>query len=125
MCCDLSNWVNNSRWSRISRKNKVTSIFYCSYHRKCQQAVNDLGGKPNVLNWKLIDGNFKSVKGKWELSTTPGASKCAIIYTLIVDPGPIVPKFLVSFVLHNLQKEIILALQEWLETTKVSASAQS
>lgn len=85
-----------------------------------QHTVNDLSRKPRVLDWKVLDGNFKTVVGKWELSPAGKGDSCSVTYTLAVDPGPVVPKFLVSFTLHNLQKEITTALKEWVESTRLS-----
>ncbi len=89
-----------------------------------QHTINDLSGKPSVLDWKVIDGNFKTVIGKWELSPIDKGNRCAVIYTLAVDTGPIIPKFLVSFALKNFQKEIGTALKQFVETTKVSSKPQ-
>ncbi len=86
-----------------------------------QHTVNDLSHKPNVLDWKVVDGNFKTVIGKWELSPVGKGDRCTVTYTLSVDPGPIMPKFLISFALRNLQKEIAASLKEWVETYKVSS----
>jgi ribosome-associated toxin RatA of RatAB toxin-antitoxin module len=88
-----------------------------------QHTINDLSGKPSVLDWQVIDGNFKTVIGKWELSPVDSGNRCAVIYTLAVDTGPIIPKFLVSFALRNFQKEIGTALKQFVETTRVSTTA--
>lgn len=89
-----------------------------------QHTINDLSGKPSVLDWKVIDGNFKTVIGKWELSPIDKGNRCAVIYTLAVDTGPVIPKFLVSFALKNFQKEIGAALKQFVETTKLSSQPQ-
>lgn len=90
-----------------------------------QHTINDLSHKPDVLNWKVIDGNFKTVIGKWELSPAGCGDRCSVVYTLSVDPGPIIPKFLISFALRNLQKEIANSLKEWAETVSSRTSHQS
>jgi ribosome-associated toxin RatA of RatAB toxin-antitoxin module len=80
-----------------------------------QHTVNDLSAAPKILNWQMLDGNFKYLKGKWELQEhTP--STCIVKYTLYVDFGPIVPAPLVNFVVHHMQEEIVADLKHYVET---------
>ncbi len=83
-----------------------------------QHTLNDLSGKPNVLDWRLIDGNFKTVLGKWRILPARSGERCEVVYSLSVDPGPFIPRFLVSFTLKNLQREIVASLKEWVESTQ-------
>jgi ribosome-associated toxin RatA of RatAB toxin-antitoxin module len=45
-----------------------------------QHTINDLGGSPNVLRWRMLDGNFKSAVGEWTLSPTDGGKYCKARY---------------------------------------------
>lgn len=81
----------------------------------CQHVVNDLSAAPQALTWHALDGNFKSLDGKWELKPMAGG-RCLAVYTLAVDPGALVPGPLVGFALHNMQKEIVVALKKSAES---------
>jgi len=79
-----------------------------------QHTVNDIGGKPEVLKWHVIDGNFRYVEGAWHLKTL-SANTTQLTYWLAVDPGPVVPAGLVSFVLHFVQREIVSSFVQYTE----------
>lgn len=87
--------------------------------------VNDLRGKPNTLDWELIDGNFRAVHGRWSLAPEEAGQRCRVIYTLEVDPGPVIPPFLVSFVLGFVQKEIVASLKEAAESAPAAPVRQA
>lgn len=79
-----------------------------------QHTVNDLSGKPGLLKWELVDGNFKHVEGAWELKPkSPDSTE--LTYRLSVDPGPVVPAGMVSFVLHFVQREIVTSFVQYTE----------
>ena len=83
---------------------------------KCpiQHVVNDLSAAPKSLTWRMIDGNFKYLKGKWELlQQSPGL--CSVKYTIYVDVGPVIPPLLVNFVVHHIQEEIVDQLKRYVE----------
>lgn len=85
----------------------------------CQHAVNNLSGAPHVLTWNTIDGNFKSLEGRWELipsQANASESKCRARYTLEVDAG-CVPAPLVGMALRTMQKEIVASLKKSVETS--------
>jgi ribosome-associated toxin RatA of RatAB toxin-antitoxin module len=82
--------------------------------RIVQHMVNDLSAGPKMLKWRMIDGNFKYLIGKWELQQrSPGT--CLVKYTLDVDLGPIVPAGLINFVVHHMQQEIVADLKHYVE----------
>ncbi len=83
----------------------------------CQHAVNDLSGAPQALSWHAIDGNFKSLDGKWELRAMAGG-RCLAVYTLSVDPGACVPAPLVGMALRSMQKEIVGSLKKSAESRR-------
>lgn len=90
-----------------------------------QHTVNDLSGKPGLLKWELLDGNFKHVEGEWALkSVSPESTE--LTYRLSVDPGPVIPAGMVSFVLHFVQREIVSSFVQYTEkgfTSREKASA--
>jgi ribosome-associated toxin RatA of RatAB toxin-antitoxin module len=77
-----------------------------------QHTINDVSGKPEVLRWHQMDGNFKDVHGEWYLKPL-SATSTQVKYHLAADPGPVIPAPLVSFVLHCIQKEIVAALAKY------------
>lgn len=82
--------------------------------RSFNRTYNDLSAKPQRLDWQLLEGNFTDVRGYWELEPAEG-NRCHVKYMLEVDPGPVVPAFLVSFVLKFVQKEVIGELTAFLK----------
>jgi len=84
--------------------------------KECQHTVTDISGAPGLLTWHMLDGNFKSVHGRWELESIKDGKFCKATYTLEVDPGPIIPAFLVSFALHEMQKEIVTSFSNGCES---------
>jgi ribosome-associated toxin RatA of RatAB toxin-antitoxin module len=76
----------------------------------CQHTVTDISQGPHFLQWKMLDGNFSSVYGSWTLSEgqdKKGKPVCVATYTLEADPGPVIPGPMVSFVLHQLEHEVV------------------
>ncbi len=82
--------------------------------RTIQHTVNDLRAGPNLLDWHMLDGNFKFLKGQWEIKQL-AANKCNVKYTLLVDVGPLVPAPLINFVVHQVQREIVTDLKHYVE----------
>jgi len=80
-----------------------------------QRVVNDLTAAPQALTWHTLEGNFRSLDGKWELRSI-AADRCLAIYTLEVDPGACVPGPLVSMALRSMQKEIVASLKKSAES---------
>jgi ribosome-associated toxin RatA of RatAB toxin-antitoxin module len=86
-------------------------------NQPCQHAVNDLTQGPNVLTWRAIDGNFKSMGGKWELRPSGTDNKCTAVYTLEVDAGNCIPTPLVGMLMKGMQKEIVASVKKTAELT--------
>lgn len=85
-----------------------------------QHTVTDTTQGPHYLQWKMLDGNFKSVVGSWTLSSTndkKGKPVCQAEYTLEADPGPVIPGALVSFMLHQIEHEVVTAFKKSCEQT--------
>lgn len=80
-----------------------------------QHTINDLGGSPNVLRWRMLDGNFKSAVGEWTLSPTDGGKYCKARYVLEIDPGPVIPRTMASMVISMVQKEIMADVKRAIE----------
>lgn len=71
-----------------------------------QRIVNDLNGKPHVLRWAMLEGNFESSQGRWELSADKNGRSCKVKYTLETTTEP-VPKAIAGFTLKFIQKDIV------------------
>lgn len=80
--------------------------------QQCQHTVNDLAGKPDLLRWKMLDGNFKAVEGEWRLKATNNGHQCQVRYTLALEPGAAIPKPMAGFVIKMMQKEIITSVRD-------------
>jgi ribosome-associated toxin RatA of RatAB toxin-antitoxin module len=83
--------------------------------QECQHTINDLAGEPDILHWRMIDGNFKSVEGEWRLKPSKDKQGCLVSYTLKVDPGPIIPKPMAVMALKMVQKEIVVNIKQVIE----------
>lgn len=76
--------------------------------------ITDVYSKPNTIEWVLVDGNFPSASGRWEIVPTTKHT-CRVTYTVAVEPGPFVPSNFVSFGLKLVQKEVINGMKERVE----------
>ena len=86
----------------------------------CQHTVSDISQGPTYLQWKMLDGNFTSVVGSWHLATVKdkkGNAVCEAQYTLEADPGPVIPSPLVSFLLHQIEHEVVSNFKKACEQT--------
>jgi len=90
-------------------------------NNEVQHTVNDLSGKPGLLKWQLLDGNFKHIDGLWEIKPA-GEHSCKVSYTLKVDPGPFIPGKMVSFLLHFVEKEVVVSLKKYAEKTYTASA---
>lgn len=90
----------------------------------CQHTINDLSAKPHELKWHVLDGNFRSVQGTWQLSSTD-SNHCRLIYTMEVDAGPVIPRPLVSFILKMIQREVISSIKLVSETAFIAAKMKA
>lgn len=80
-----------------------------------QHTLNDLSGKPNVLTWHMLDGNFKSATGEWRILDGNDPHSCKVRYTLEIDGGAFIPKPVLGMVLKVVQKEIVNNVKETAE----------
>jgi ribosome-associated toxin RatA of RatAB toxin-antitoxin module len=93
--------------------------------KEVQHTVCDVSGKPDVLRWRQVDGNFNDVHGEWYLKSL-SATTTQVKYHLATDPGPIVPRALVSFLLHFIQREIVTSFAKYAqESYLLQAKAQA
>jgi len=92
--------------------------------RSYNRTFNDLSAKPERLDWQLLEGNFTEVRGSWELMPVADGSRCHVTYMLEVDPGPVIPAFLVSFALKFVQREVISELTAYLKSRPQHPSSQ-
>lgn len=78
----------------------------------CQHTINDMAGRPDVLRWKMLDGNFKAVEGEWRLKSSKDGKQCQVRYTLALEPGAAIPKPMAGFVIKMMQREIVNSIKE-------------
>ena len=90
-----------------------------------QHTINDMSGKPNLLTWRMLDGNFKSATGEWRLSDGADGHSCKARYTLEVDGGAIIPKSLLGMVMKVVQKEIVNNVKEKVEAEVATNSKRA
>lgn len=76
--------------------------------------ITDVYSKPNTIEWVLVDGNFPSASGRWEIEPL-SSHACRVRYTVAVEPGPFVPPHLVSFALKLVQKEVVTGVKTRVE----------
>lgn len=76
----------------------------------CNHTITQLHSKPNTIEWVLIDGNFPSASGRWEIESSSDAN-CKVTYTVAVDPGPMIPANVVSIGLRLVQKELVSGMR--------------
>lgn len=88
----------------------------------CNHTITNIGSSPNTINWVLVDGNFPSASGKWEILPSSD-SDCQITYTVAVDPGPFFPTHLVSWALKVVQNELTSSLKHRAETLNKGLTA--
>jgi ribosome-associated toxin RatA of RatAB toxin-antitoxin module len=91
----------------------------------CQHTVTDISQGPHFLQWKMLDGNFSSVYGSWTLSMShdkKGVPVCSATYTLEADPGPVIPGPMVSFLLHQIEHEVVTSFKKGCESSADSLS---
>ncbi|MDZ4833599.1 MAG: SRPBCC family protein [Candidatus Melainabacteria bacterium] len=87
-----------------------------------QRIVNDLNGKPHVLRWAMLEGNFESSQGRWELTPDNNGKSCKVKYTLESTTDPI-PKAMASFTLKFIQKDIVKTFKR--STEKMYQTSQA
>ncbi len=66
---------------------------------------------PNYLRWKQVRGDTKVNEGYFRvISITPDTQ--VVVYDALVDPGPLVPGFVKTWVLKNTLPDVIKALRD-------------
>ncbi|MBY0358984.1 MAG: SRPBCC family protein [Candidatus Obscuribacterales bacterium] len=76
----------------------------------CNHTITQLHHKPNTIEWVLIDGNFPSASGRWEVEPTESGKSCKVTYTVAIDPGPI-PNNIAALGLKIVQKELVAGMR--------------
>lgn len=79
--------------------------------QSCNHTITLLSGKPNTIEWVLIDGNFPSASGRWQIESGPSDKSCKVTYTVAIDPGPLIPANLASIGLRVVQKEVVIGMK--------------
>lgn len=79
-----------------------------------QKIINDLTGKPHVFRWAMLQGNFNSSQGCWELTPDSTGNFCKVKYTLEATPDA-VPRSIASVSLKFIQKDIVKTFKRVVE----------
>jgi len=79
-----------------------------------QKIVNDLTGKPHVFRWAMLQGNFNSSQGCWELAPDSTGKFCKVKYTL-ESTSDAIPKSIASVSLKFIQKDIVKTFKRIVE----------
>lgn len=79
-----------------------------------QKIVNDLTGKPHVFRWAMLQGNFNSSQGCWELAPDSTGNFCKVKYTL-ESTSDAIPKSIASVSLKFIQKDIVKTFKRVVE----------
>ncbi|MBN8661354.1 MAG: SRPBCC family protein [Candidatus Obscuribacter phosphatis] len=91
----------------------------------CQHTVNEIGAKPELIRWRMLDGTFKSAYGEWKLIPVNDGKHCLVKYSLEIDPGPAIPRPVASWALKMVQKEIIAGVKQTLDQEYERRSKQA
>ncbi|MBX9939163.1 MAG: SRPBCC family protein [Candidatus Obscuribacterales bacterium] len=91
----------------------------------CQHTVNEIGAKPDLIRWRMLDGTFKSAYGEWKLIPVNEGKHCLVKYSLEIDPGPAIPRPVASWALKMVQKEIIAGVKQTLDQEYERRSKQA
>jgi ribosome-associated toxin RatA of RatAB toxin-antitoxin module len=71
---------------------------------------------PNLLRFHRLSGSFKDIQGSWKLVSSDEGRKTILSYTLMIDPGPFIPRGLllgaVKSDLPNMMKNAKLAIDK-------------
>lgn len=79
-----------------------------------QKIINDLTGKPHVFRWAMLQGNFNSSQGCWELTPDSTGNSCKVKYTLEATADS-VPKSIASVSLKFIQNDIVKTFKKVVE----------
>jgi len=104
-----------------TESNLKPQLFLRQTHQTC---VNDLTGKPHVLRWAVLKGNFGSSQGCWELSPETNGKYCKVRYTLESTTDP-VPKAIAGVTLKYVQKDIVKQFKKTTERLYMNRQAQA
>ncbi len=57
--------------------------------------------QPNTLQFRRLNGSFKDIQGFWMVTPADGGKSSVLTYNLSIDPGPLVPRFMMQNILKS------------------------
>jgi ribosome-associated toxin RatA of RatAB toxin-antitoxin module len=87
---------------RVSRLLPKTTYIYRSTYQKFRR-----------IDFKRIGGDLKDLEGSWVFESAGGGQQTIVVYSVFLDPGFFVPKWLVRQILRRNLPDVLLALRKW------------
>ncbi len=83
---------------------------------KFDYVVNLTETKPCLIKWKRRSGSFKEVMGTWELKPMAKTSATAVVYSIHLDGGLILPPWLLASQVKGYLPTVLNALKTRVES---------
>lgn len=74
--------------------------------------------KPSLIKWKRRSGSFREVMGTWELEPVANTSSTAVVYSIHLDGGVVLPPWLLASQVKGYLPTVLNALKTRVESTK-------
>lgn len=74
--------------------------------------------KPSLIKWKRRSGSFREVMGTWELEPVAKTSSTAVVYSIHLDGGVVLPPWLLASQVKGYLPTVLNALKTRVESTK-------
>lgn len=72
------------------------------------------------IDFKRISGDLKDLEGSWVFERAGGDQQTIVVYSVFLDPGFVVPKWLVRKLLRKNLPDVLLALRKWVSDSPSS-----
>ncbi len=91
----------------LSQQGNTQELEYTVFMSKLLPTFNytlrHVAHPPYTVQFNRLSGSFKDFKGSWKLTPTDNGNKTILTYQLSLDPGPLIPDFLLmNFVKSDL-----------------------
>jgi ribosome-associated toxin RatA of RatAB toxin-antitoxin module len=94
---------------KVSRLLPKTTYIYRTIYQKFRR-----------IDFKRISGDLKDLEGSWVLESAGGGQQTIVVYSVFLDPGFFVPKWLVRQILRRNLPDVLLALRKWVSDSSNS-----
>lgn len=85
---------------------------------KFDYVVNLTETKPSLIKWKRRSGSFREVMGTWELEPVAKTSSTAVVYSIHLDGGVVLPPWLLASQVKGYLPTVLTSLKTRVESTK-------